>query len=124
VLAAVLAGATLAPSRRATAASCDPGLTWCSLSGRCVNPACLSCCQFGTTCAMASDCGKACVTCADGSSSCSAGQCGTELAGQCFYTEPTCPAPPAVPAMPLSLTLCTGALGLLGACALVRRSPR
>ena len=94
---------------------CSSGLDWCPLNGRCVNPACLSCCQFGTTCSSASDCGSACVTCSDGSKSCAAGQCGTDLAGQCFYPEPACPGPRPVPAGPTwLLVVAAGALGLLG----------
>ena len=109
-------------------ATCAAGLSWCPLNGRCVNPACLSCCQFGNSCASAADCGSACVTCPDGSSSCAVGQCGTELAAQCFYPEPICPAPRPVPTVPAWLILAAaGALLLLGLRAPVARrsaSPR
>jgi hypothetical protein len=104
---------------------CGAGLTWCSLNGRCVNPACLACCQLASTCAAATDCGKACVTCANGSSSCSIGKCGNDLAGQCFYPEPVCPAAaPAVPAMPPWLTPLAGACALLGGVARLGRKRR
>src|SRR6516162_2015892 len=73
-------------------ATCPAGQTWCSINGRCTDLACLSCCQFANTCTAAKDCGNACVTCPNGSSSCTVGQCGTNLAGQCFYPEPVCPA--------------------------------
>jgi hypothetical protein len=101
--------------------ACAAGLTWCSLSGHCVNAACLSCCQFGTSCVSAADCGQACVTCPNGSPVCAAAQCGTSLAGQCFYSEPTCPAAPAVPALPKWIVfLIGGALTLVGGRALRR----
>jgi hypothetical protein len=62
------------------------------------------------------------VTCSDGSASCVPGQCGTDLAGQCFYPEPVCPAPPPVPALPRWLALVGAvALGLFGAAAYARR---
>lgn len=95
---------------------CGAGLSWCSLDGRCVAPQCLSCCFFGTSCAVAADCGEACVTCSDGSSACSAGECGTNLADQCFFPEPVCPVPPKpVPDMPTGLSLVlAGIVGALG----------
>jgi hypothetical protein len=102
---------------------CSAGLDWCPLNGRCVAPACLACCQFGSTCSTASDCGTACVTCGDGSTACLPGQCGTELAGQCFFPEPVCPAPKPVPAFPpWTVTAAAVAMGLLGA-ATQRRRP-
>jgi hypothetical protein len=100
---------------------CAPGLDWCPLNGHCTSPACLACCQFGTSCAAAADCGQACVTCPDGTSSCAAGQCGTELKGQCFYPQPVCSAPQPVPAWPTwSLIVAAGAVALLGAAARAR----
>jgi hypothetical protein len=96
---------------------CAPDLSWCPLNGRCVAPACLACCQFGTSCATASDCGTACVSCADGSKACSAGACGVEQPGQCFFAQPVCPSPPpSVPATPAAFALAAaGLLALLGA---------
>jgi hypothetical protein len=65
------------------------------------------------------------VTCTDGSTSCASGQCGTDLAGQCFFPEPVCPAPRSVPAVPPWLLVVTaGALGLLALIAIVRRGRR
>jgi hypothetical protein len=66
------------------------------------------------------------VTCADGSASCAAGQCGTDLAGQCFFPQPACPATPApVPALPPGLAIAAcGALALLGAGAVRRHARR
>jgi hypothetical protein len=125
-LAAGVAVAVTDGPAAAADATCAPGLAWCTLSGRCVNPSCLACCQFGTTCAAASDCGPACVTCADGSTSCALGQCGTDLAGQCFFPEPVCAgSPPPVPALPHGLAaVACGALALLGAGAVRRRARR
>jgi hypothetical protein len=66
------------------------------------------------------------VTCADGSSSCTVGQCGTNLAGQCFYPQPLCPAAPAsVPASPRWIVLLiAGGLMLAGARLLARHARR
>jgi hypothetical protein len=113
----------------ACAGDCAPGLVWCELGGRCTNPACLSCCQFGTSCTVAADCGQACITCQNGSTACSVAQCGTELAGQCFYPQPKCPAStasPSVPSVPPWLVgVAAAALGLLGAGArTIRWRPR
>ena len=105
--------------------ACSTGLSWCSLNGRCVAPACLSCCQFGTACMAAADCGMACVTCSDGSTACSDGQCGTNPSGQCDFPEPVCPLPPKpVSDMPTRFApILAGVLGALGIwCA--QRSPR
>src|SRR5262245_22565788 len=68
--------------------ACAAGLEWCPLNGRCVQPACLACCQFGTACSADIDCGTRCVACGNGTPACSTGQCGTSQAGQCFYPEP------------------------------------
>jgi hypothetical protein len=37
------------------------------------------------------------VMCSDGSTACSTGQCGTALAGQCYFPEPVCPTTVASP---------------------------
>jgi hypothetical protein len=105
-------------------ATCPAGQTWCSINGRCTDPACLSCCQFANTCTAAKDCGSACVTCPSGSSSCTVGQCGTNLAGQCFYPEPVCPAATSsVPAAPRWIVLViAGLLTLVGARLVARRA--
>jgi hypothetical protein len=95
--------------------SCTSGLEWCPLNGSCVHPACLSCCQFGAVCSAAADCGDACVKCANGSTACRSGQCGTTQAGQCSYPEPLCAtlvAPVPVPAATGWIGL--GSAGLLG----------
>jgi hypothetical protein len=70
---------------------CSDGLEWCTLSGECVHPACLSCCDFGTACARAADCGSpACATCSSGAQVCSSPECGWVVPGQCHYPEPAC----------------------------------
>jgi len=71
---------------------CAPDLEWCALNGRCTNPACLSCCMFGTGCTTAADCGgPACVTCPSSATACSQPICGGELPGQCQFPPPVCP---------------------------------
>jgi hypothetical protein len=116
------ASASAAVAAADSPAICPNGQSWCALNGRCTDPACLACCQFGTSCAATKDCGSACVTCPNGSAACAVGQCGTELAGQCFYPPPVCPGPAAVPALPRWLVpAAASALLLLGVRMLARR---
>jgi hypothetical protein len=70
---------------------CTDGLEWCTLTGRCAHPACLSCCQFGTACERAEDCGgSVCATCPSGAPACSPPECGSVVPGQCRYPQPIC----------------------------------
>jgi hypothetical protein len=74
------------------ASPCGAGLEWCALNGRCTNPACLACCQFGTACNTAADCGgPACLTCPNGATVCSDPICATDPPGQCQFPQPACP---------------------------------
>jgi len=71
---------------------CIAPLEWCSLSGRCTDARCLSCCMFGTACTTAADCGgPACVTCPSGATVCSDPICATDPLGQCQFPQPACP---------------------------------